>query len=294
MAAKILTVVIAAAVALAGFFLRRRHIVKMGETPTKKQKRLKKLYSAIMVIGGYIAIVFLIELIAGAPPKRELTVSIATERVDLFVLSLSTTALVTWGIMAVFIAAALVLRFTVLRRLEEVPKGVQNVLEIAVDLISDYTKKTAHGVGEGLSSYLFTVAAFLVGCAISEMLGFRTPASDITMTGALAIITFVLINVYGIRIKGVKGRIKTLASPTPINLPFKIITDVATPISLACRLFGNMLGGLVVMELLKGAMGKFAVGIPALAGLYFSVFHPLIQAFIFITLTLTFINEATE
>jgi F-type H+-transporting ATPase subunit a len=52
--------------------------------------------------------------------------------------------------------------------------------------------------------------------------------------------------------------------------------------------------GLVVMDLLYSALGDYAVGIPSLAGLYFNVFHPLIQIFIFITLTLTFINEAIE
>jgi F-type H+-transporting ATPase subunit a len=266
----------------------------MGENPTKRRKRLKKLYTAVMVLGGYVALVYLVELIAGAPPKKELYVSIAPERFDFFGLSMSTTTLFTWIIMAVLILAAIILRLIIVRRFEEIPKGLQNVLEIAVEYITDYTKNTAHGVGEVLASYLFTVAAFLVACACIELFGFRTPAADITMTGALAIITFVLINFYGILNKGFGGRVKALASPTPVVLPIRIITDLAIPVSLACRLFGNMLGGLVVMELLRSALGKFAVGIPSLAGLYFNVFHPLIQAYIFVTLSLTFINEATE
>ena len=55
-----------------------------------------------------------------------------------------------------------------------------------------------------------------------------------------------------------------------------------------------MLGGMIVMDLINKSLGNRAVGIPSVVGLYFNVFHPLIQAFIFITLTLTFINEATE
>ena len=74
----------------------------------------------------------------------------------------------------------------------------------------------------------------------------------------------------------------------------KIDSDIAIPNSLACRLFGNMLGGMIVMELLKGALGGYAAGIPGIAGLYFNLFHPLIQAYIFITLSLTFIDEAME
>jgi F-type H+-transporting ATPase subunit a len=85
-----------------------------------------------------------------------------------------------------------------------------------------------------------------------------------------------------------------MASPTPIVFPIKIVTDLAIPVSLACRLFGNMLGGMIVMDLLYMALGNAAVGIPSILGLYFNVFHPLIQTFIFVTLSLTFINEAVE
>ena len=74
----------------------------------------------------------------------------------------------------------------------------------------------------------------------------------------------------------------------------KLVSDIAVPVSMACRLFGNMLGGMIVMELLYSALGAFAIGIPSIVGLYFNVFHPLIQAYIFITLSLTFIDEAME
>ena len=79
-----------------------------------------------------------------------------------------------------------------------------------------------------------------------------------------------------------------------IMIPLKIVSDIAVPVSLACRLFGNMLGGMIVMELLKGALGGFASGITGIAGLYFNLFHPIIQAYIFITLSLTFIDEAMQ
>ncbi len=82
--------------------------------------------------------------------------------------------------------------------------------------------------------------------------------------------------------------------PKAIIAPFKLLSDLAVPISLACRLFGNMLGGLVVVELIYFALGAFSVGIPAVLGLYFNAFHPLIQFFIFINLSLTFIGEAVE
>ena len=63
---------------------------------------------------------------------------------------------------------------------------------------------------------------------------------------------------------------------------------------MACRLFGNMLAGFIIMELLYYSLGNFSAGPAAVLGLYFNMFHPLIQAFIFITLTLSFIGEAVE
>jgi F-type H+-transporting ATPase subunit a len=130
--------------------------------------------------------------------------------------------------------------------------------------------------------------------AFLELFRLRAPTADIMMTAALALLTFIMINVYGISRKGAGGRIKALASPTPVVFVFRVITEFALPVSMACRLFGNMLGGMIVMDMLYSALGYGAVGIPSVIGLFFNIFHPLIQAFIFITLTLTFINEAIE
>ena len=134
----------------------------------------------------------------------------------------------------------------------------------------------------------------MVIAAFSELFGVRAPTTDITLTFSMALMTFFLINYYGIKHKGVGGRIKSMAQPTPIVFPFKLISDIAVPVSMACRLFGNMLAGLIVMELIYFALGNFSAGIPSVVGLYFNLFHPLIQVYIFVTLTLTFINEAAE
>ena len=157
-----------------------------------------------------------------------------------------------------------------------------------------YTHSSVGDLGTGLPAYIFTIALFMVGCAAVELLGIRAPTSDITMTFAMALITFFLINYYGIKKKGVLGRIKTLAEPTPVVFPIEVVSQLAVPVSLACRLFGNMLGGMIVMDLLYSAMSNAAIGFPSVLGLYFNVFHPLIQTYIFITLTLTFIREAAD
>ncbi len=283
------------AVSAAGFFLRRGAVAKHVAEPTKKNKRLRTAATLVVVFGLYLALTQAITRIFGPHEKGDLgSFSPWAERTELFGLDISMTVVWTWVIMAGIVLLALILRFTALRKLTDSPGRAQNAAEAAVEMIVQYTGSNVHGEGEMLGSYVFAVAALLVGCAVLELFGIRTPASDVTFTLGLSLITFILINYYGIRKKGIGGRIRSLANPTPVVLPIKIVTDLAIPVSLAARLFGNMLGGMIIMDLLYSALGNSAVGIPSVAGLYFNVFHPLLQAFIFITLTLTFIREAVE
>lgn len=282
--------------AAGGCLGRRAAAKKLAATdaPTKRQKRPKTMFTILLVVGLYLTATSLITVLFGAKAPEALEVSIWAERVSLFGLDLSVTIVYTWIIVLVLILLAVILRLTVIRHMRQTPKGMQNALECAVENIAKYTESKTGKLGENLGAYIFTVAVFLISCAAFELLGVRAPTADITMTFALALITFVLINYYGIKKRGLAGRVKTLASPTPIVFPFRIVSDIAVPVSLACRLFGNMLGGMIVMDLLYLALGNLAVGIPSIIGLYFNVFHPLIQTFIFVTLSLTFIGEATE
>ena len=279
-----------------GIFLNRKYAKISKETAerNKKIKRGSKFSLIVAVVGGYLALTEAVILIFGRPESEKFSVSIWAERVEIFGISVSSTVITTWVVMLVLIVVAVILRLTVINRMKDEPKGLQNALETAVETLEKYTDSKAEGTGSGLAAYLFVLALFMIGCAVVELFGYRAPTSDITMTFAMSLITFFLINYYGLKKKGLGGRIKSLASPTPIVFPMKIVSDIAIPVSMACRLFGNMLGGMIVMELLYSALGAFAIGIPSIVGLYFNVFHPLIQAFIFVTLTLTFINEAIE
>ena len=280
---------------IAAGILWRRHIVNNpSESGEKRDRRLKALAIIVAVLGFYIFLTCLISIIFGPEEKTELEFSIWTQRVDVFGISLSITSIYSWIAMAALILIALVLRFVLFNRFKDIPTGAQNILESIVEAIGNYTDAQVHGVGEFLCSYVLTIGAFMVASSCFELFRLRAPTADITMTFALALLTFVMINAYGVKKKGAGGRIKALASPTPVVFVFRVISELAIPVSMACRLFGNMLGGMIVMDLLYTALGNGAVGIPSVAGLFFNVFHPLIQAFIFITLTLTFVNEAME
>lgn len=197
----------------------------------------------------------------------------------------------------ILIVAALILRFIVLKKFKEMPKGIQNVLEIMIDSMSKYTNsKVGERTGNSLAPYMFTLAAYIGFNGVLELfsMGFlRTAPSDLNQTVALAAITFVLIRVFAYKRKGIIGRIKHYTSPVPLVAPVKIFVDMAVPVSLSCRMFGNLLGGWVVMELLY-SQWFISFGVPVVGAVFFSLFHSGMQAFIFITLSLAFVEEATE
>ncbi len=293
--ADIIYLVIGALLAATGEMLRRRGRRELANgAQTKLAQMLPKLGLALSIVGAWLFISQLLPIFFGPRESEKFNVEISPPATNVFGLMISNTILVTWAVMLVVLCVALAIRLKVIPHMKQVPTGIQNVLEIMVEQIDKYASAQAHGLGQNLSAYLFAIAVLLVGCASVELMGVRAPTSDITFTFALALITFVLINYYGVKRKGPIGRVKALNAQGPIVMVLRVISDCAIPVSMACRLFGNMLGGMIVMDLLYSALGSGAVGIPSVLGLYFNVFHPLIQAFIFITLTLTFINEAIE
>ena len=278
-------------------YLWRRSIdskLRSEAAPGKKVKRLKTLATMVLVLGVYLLFTRVIEIIFGQRESHGLEFSLWPERINIFGLSLSITVIYTWCAMALLVIVAIILRLTIVRGFKDIPTGAQNVIETIVELIRKYTDSQVHGSGEFLCSYILSIASLMLSSAFLELFRLRPPTTDITMTFALAFMTFIFINVYGLKKKGALGRVRALASPTPVVFIFRVISEFAIPVSMACRLFGNMLGGMIVIDLLYTALGSGAVGIPSVAGLYFNVFHPLMQTFIFITLTLTFINEAIE
>jgi len=198
---------------------------------------------------------------------------------------------VSWIVTVIIIAFALIVRYILLPKFEDIPKGFQNVLELFVEWVYHFCVDTMHEKGKELAPYIGTLALYLGLANIIELVGLRPPTTNLGTTFALAILTFFLSNYYGIRQKGALGRLKDLAKPVAIMAPINIITNLAQPISMASRLYGNILGGLVVMEIIYKTVPIF---VPSLLAIYFNLFDGLMQTFIFITLTLTFISEATD
>ena len=277
-----------------GYCAVHSYIKHHGET--KKLKKRSKLLLALAVIAGWFFIGTAITSVTRGKGGLNVEFEMFSERTEIFGFSFAKPSVLSLIIIGIVLLLCLVFRFLIFPHFDpEKPKNAfQNVTELAVEAVDGFTKNTVGDYSDALAPYMFSLAIFMICCAASELLGCRPPTSDLLVTLAMGLITFALINFYGVKKKGIGGRIKYLSSPTPLILPMKILSDVAVPVSLACRLFGNMLGGMIVMDLLKSVLGGYASGIPAVAGLYFNLFHPLIQTYIFIILSLTFINEAIE
>ena len=267
----------------------------------KKKKRLKTLCFSGMLISVWFALGVFITWFSGKHSAMHIEFSMFSDRtsIELFGLKLGETTIFTMIIVLIVTMLCLIFRLFVFPKFKDSPKGFQNVIELCVETVEKFCiDATGKKAGKSLAPYMFAIGIYLIISASFELFGLRAPTSDLVVTFSMGLITFVLLNFFGFKKLGIGGRFKAMGGPMiamrPVMIPLKIISDIAIPISLACRLFGNMLGGMIVMELLKGALGGYAAGIPGIAGLYFNLFHPLIQAYIFITLSLTFIDEAME
>ncbi len=194
---------------------------------------------------------------------------------------------ITW----VIIAAVVGFCALATRRLQLQPTGLQLYLEMAVDFVNGFLGKILGPHGQGYACYLGTVGIYLVCANIIGILGFTPPTKDLNVTAGLAIMSIVLVEYAALRRHGVGGFFKKLAEPMPLIAPMNVLEIFIRPLSLCMRLFGNILGAFIIMELIKLA-APLLVPIPF--SLYFDVFDGILQAYIFVFLTALFIGEAVE
>ena len=195
---------------------------------------------------------------------------------------------VTWIIMAVI----LVLCIALTRNLSvENPGRGQIILETIVSGGHNFFKDTLGEHGAEYIPYLMTVTLYIGIANLIGLLGFKPPTKDMNVTIALSLMSIILIEYAGFHKRGLKGFLKSFAEPVPIMLPINILELAMRPTSLCMRLFGNVLGSFVIMELLKMVVPAV---LPAVFSCYFDIFDGLIQAYVFVFLTGLFIKEATE
>ena len=201
---------------------------------------------------------------------------------------ISESIVVTWIIIGVLTLLAIL--FVRNLRVEN-PGKKQIVLETAIGGMYHFFEDSMGSHGKRYIPYMITVGLYIGVADLIGLFGFKPPTKDMNVTIALAFMSILLIEIAGVKQKGFKGWIKSFAQPVPIILPINILEIFIRPLSLCMRLFGNVLGAFVVMELIKLLIPVF---IPVVFSLYFDIFDGLIQAYVFVFLTSLFIGEAIE
>jgi F-type H+-transporting ATPase subunit a len=224
----------------------------------------------------------------------------------------------TWLVMIILAAVA----FMASRRLELVPRGAQNAMEVVLEQVQGMIDDVMGPQGRPYLPLIGTLGLFiLVANLMSLVPGLAGPTTNLNTTAACAIVVFFAYHAIGIKKQGAVPYIKHFMGPVvwlaPLMMPIELISHLARPLSLTLRLFGNMVGGhilLAVIFFLMGlngligwalsgsAAGAVVGGISGLIAIAFTVgfLYPLkllvsfLQAFIFVMLTMLYIAGAIE
>lgn len=228
-------------------------------------------------------------------------------------LQISETLVVSWIVMALITGLCIWLTHDL--KVEKISKR-QAVAEMLVEMANKFVIGNA---GEKFRKLIPFVAALFATSVVSNLIsliGLRSPTADLSTEAAWAIVVFIMITAQKIKTSGIGGYLKGFTTPIAVMTPFNVLSELATPISLACRHFGNILSGVVINALIYGALALasskllgllpgvlggvlsqipiLSVGLPAITSVYFDWFSGVMQSFIFCMLTVMYIANAAE
>lgn len=198
------------------------------------------------------------------------------------------TVVVTWVIMAALIVLLIIFNKILGGKLKEVPKGLQNYVEWMVDALSSLAKQIMGKRANSFIPYFGTVAIFLMVANIMGVFGFRPPTRDLSLTAALAIMTILLSLGANVRFNGAWGCVKSFFQPAPFLVFMNILDLFTRPLSLAVRLYGNIIAGVIMMDLIYKVAPLI---IPGLLSIYFDFFDGFIQMLVFVFLSMIYVSE---
>ena len=210
-------------------------------------------------------------------------------------MKISETIVVQWCIILILG----IVSYLLTRNLKRIPNKKQVVLEA----LYSYAKGLVDtNMGESFTSYLpyvGTLVVYLMAMNLTGLIGIEPPTRDISVTAALGLTSFFVVNLTAMKRKGVWGYTKALGKPYLLMLPLNILERVTLPISLALRLYGNMYAATLLIGLVYDALNSFALGIaqiglPIIVHGYFDLFDGTIQMMVFTMLTIINIKITAE
>ena len=224
------------------------------------------------------------------------------------------TLVISWIVMAIITGLCIFLTRDL--KVEKISKR-QAVAEMMVEAATNLVRNNTGGTQfDKLIPFVAALFATSIVSNLISLIGLGSPTADLSTEAAWAVVVFIMITSEKIKAGGILGYMKGFTEPIAVMTPFNILSELATPVSMACRHFGNILSGVVIngliyaalavassalLGLIPGAVGDFlshipilSVGIPAITSVYFDWFSGCMQAFIFTMLTIMYIANAAN
>ncbi|HID12068.1 MAG TPA: F0F1 ATP synthase subunit A [Candidatus Latescibacteria bacterium] len=201
----------------------------------------------------------------------------------------SRTAIMTWLVMAIWTGMALAVRM----RLREVPGRLQAAFEFVVEFFDGLISDT---LGPDNRAYLPWIGSLFLFIWLSNIIGvvpgLEEPTRDLNVPVGCMLVVLAMVHASAIRKKGLKGYIKGYMQPFALLLPLNVIGEIAKGVSLAFRLFGNIMGGAIIF-LVVSSLVRYVL-IPVGLNLFFGLFVGTVQAFVFTMLALAYTAVAVS
>ena len=207
----------------------------------------------------------------------------------------------------------MIIAYAVTRKIEKRPGAVQVLVEKILNMLYGLVEGT---MGKHNLKFAPYIGTLFLSCMIGSLIGttfiFRSTTADFSVTLAYALVTSVMVWYHNIKANGFIGWLKGFTEPIVVMTPMNLIGEVAQPIAMAFRHFGNVAGGGVLTTLIYAALAVatqaifswlpaqiasmippvLQVGIPAFLSLYFDFFSSFVQAFVFCLLTMVYVAGA--
>ena len=202
-------------------------------------------------------------------------------------LTIHASVISTWAVMVFIIS----LVWLATRHMQMFPSGVQTVIEGIYETMEQAILEAAPEHGRQIMPFITTLWVFLIIANMVGLIpGLHSPTSDLSVTSALAILVFLSVHWFGIRTQGFKKYFHHYLMPTPMLLPFHIISELTRTLALAIRLFGNIMS-LEMAAMLIVLVAGFLAPIPILM---LHIIEALVQAYIFGMLALIYLASAMQ
>ena len=261
------------------------------DSKTKKRSRI--------IIGLWVIISLIIVIAVPGNPKHETLAEALRDavlhtdnQVSFFGATVNPAVLSGFIVVMVILAAALVIRIVAVPRFKYTPGKFQVVIELLVSFFADQAKTRSKKLNHFLGAYMFAAGNFIFWGTLSELLGIQlittegksiampAPVSDINCAICLGVLSYLIIMASGIAGNGIKGVAYTLK-------------EFSLPISMSFRLFGALLSGLLVTELVYFVIFLSFV-LPVLVGILFTCIHAIMQTYILCMLISMYSAEVSE